>query len=202
VSFPKLKEAVESWAIEDHFTFSVVKKDVKRVDSRCRARAMGCPWRVFASTMMEGELQVMKISSSHTCIAAPVAAREVANTQNWLRRTVPQHLFVTKATKPMEIVETIPIHYGEKVNYEAARLTNAALIADRVEHQREHFHQIPSYLQLLHQHNEGLYTDLHTTAEVNGHQIFQRLFICPWQSRESFQSMRKLMAIDGTFLKA
>ena len=202
MSFAKLKEAVESWAIEDHFTFSVVKKDVKRVDYRCRARAMGCLWRVFASTTMEGELQVKKITSSHTCIAAPVAAREVANTQNWLRRTVPQHLFVTKATKPMEIVEPIRMHYGEKVNYEAPRLTKAALIADRVEHQREHFHKIPFYLKLLHQHNEGLYTDLHTTADVNGHQIFQRLFICPRQSRESFQSIRKFMAIDGTFLKA
>ena len=202
MSFGKLKEAVESWAIEDHFTFSVVKKDAKRADYRCRARTMGCPWRVFASTTNDGELQVKKVSGSHTCIAAPVAAREVANTQNWLRRTVPQHLFVTKATKPTEIVETIRMHYGEKVNYEAARLTKAALIADRLEHQREHFHKIPSYLQLLHQHNEGLYTDLHTTADENGHQIFQRLFICPQQSRESFQLMRKFMAVDGTFLKA
>jgi len=60
---------------------------------------------------------VKKISSSHTYIAAPAAAREVANTQNWLRRMVPQHVFITKATKLMEIVETIRMHYGEKVNY-------------------------------------------------------------------------------------
>ena len=29
VSFNKLKEAIETWSIDDHFTFSVVKKDVK-----------------------------------------------------------------------------------------------------------------------------------------------------------------------------
>jgi len=202
VSFDKLKEAIESWSIEDHFTFSVVKKDSKRVDYRCRARSMGCPWRVFGSITMDGELQVKRLSGLHTCIAAPPLAGEVANTQNWLRRTVPQHLFVTKATKPMEIVETIRMHYGETVNYEAARLTKAALISDRLEHQREHFHKIPSYLQLLHQHNEGLYTDLHTTTDNNGNHIFQRLFICPSQSRISFQSMRKFMAVDSTFLKA
>ena len=193
---------MESWAIEDHFTFSVVKKDVRRVNYHCRARTIGCHWRVFASTMIDRELQVKKISSSYTSIAASVAAREVANTQNWLRRTVPQYLFVTKATKPIEIVETICMHYGEKVNYEAARLTKAALIADQLERQHEYFHKIPTYLQLLHQHNEELYTDLHTTADENGHQIFQRLFICPRQSRKSFQLIRKFMVVDGTFLKA
>jgi len=52
VSFAKLNEAVESWAIEDHFTFLVVKKEVKRVDYHCRARAKGCLWTVFASTKM------------------------------------------------------------------------------------------------------------------------------------------------------
>ena len=31
---------------------------------------------------------------------------------------------------------------------------------------------------------------------------FQRVFICPAESRLSFQHMRKFMAIDGTFLKA
>jgi len=115
---------------------------------------------------------------------------------------VPQDLFVTKSTKPIEIVETIRMHYGEKVNYEAARVTKPAIIADRLEHQREHFHKIPSYLQLLHQHNKGLYTDLHTTMDENGHSIFQCLFICPRQSRASFQLMRKFMAVDRTFLKA
>ena len=85
-----------------------------------------------------------KISSLNTCIVVPVAAREVANTQNWVRRNVPQHLFVTKATKLMEIVETIGMHYGEKVNYEASRLTKAALIAHWLEHQREHRHKIQS----------------------------------------------------------
>jgi len=143
-----------------------------------------------------------RISTIHTCIAAPVSAREVANTQNWLQRIVPQHLFVTKATKPTEIVETIRMHYGEKVNYEAARVAKAALIADRLEHQREHFHKIPSYLQLLHQHNQNLYTHLYTIIDDHGNRVFQRLFICPQESRILFQSMRKFMAVDGTFLKA
>ena len=31
---------------------------------------------------------------------------------------------------------------------------------------------------------------------------FQRVFICPAESRLCFQHMRKFMAIDGTFLKA
>jgi len=92
----------------------------------------------------------------------------VANTQNWLHRIVPQHLFVTKATKLTEIVETIQMHYGEKVIYEAARVAKAALIADWLEHQRQHFHKIPSYLQLLYQHNPNLYTNLYTIIDDHG----------------------------------
>jgi len=155
VSFNKLKEAIETWSIDDHFTFSVVKKDVKRVEYRCQARSMGCPWRVFVSKGMDRELLVKRISTIHTCIAAPVSAQEVANTQNWLQRIVPQHLFVSKATKPTEIVENIHKYYGEKVNYETARVAKAALIADRLEHQRDHLHKISSYIQLLHQHNQN-----------------------------------------------
>jgi len=162
---------------------------------------MGCHWRVFGSITIDGELQAKKLSGLHTCIAAPPLARKVVNTQNWLQRTVPQHLFVTKATKPMAIVETIRMHDGKTVNYEVARLTRAPLISDRLEHQREHLHGVPSYLQLLDQHNEELYTELHTTTDNNGNYIFQRLFICPSQSHKSFQSMRKFMAVNGTFLK-
>lgn len=202
VSFEKVKEAIKSWSIEDNFMFSVVKKDAKRVDYRCRMRTMGCPWSVFASVAMDGKLQVKRLSGSHICIAAPIAQQEVANTQNWLQKMVPQHLFVTKVTKPMEIVETIGMHYGEKVNYEPARLMKVALIGDRLEHQREHFYKIPFDLQLLHQHNQYLYADLHTITDDNGSSTFQCLFICPWQSRESFQSMRKFMAVDGIFLEA
>ena len=37
---------------------------------------------------------------------------------------------------------------------------------------------------------------------MDGQYNFQRVFICPGESAQSFQHMRKFLAVDGTFLKA
>lgn len=78
------------------------------------------------------------------------------------------------------------MHYNVMVNLEAARL----------EHQTQQFRQIPAYLAKLQASNE-LCINLHT---VDG--AFQRVFICPVQSRSSFFQMWRFMAVDGTFLKS
>lgn len=136
------------------------------------------------------------VQPQHTCVGAGHSTREVWNTQFWLRSTVPKHLFVTRSTKPREIIESMQMHYNVRVNMEAARLTREAMIQDRLKHQAQQFRQIPAYLAKLQASNE-LHTSLFT---VDG--IFQRVFICPAQSRSSFCQMRRFMAVDGTFLKS
>lgn len=82
------------------------------------------------------------------------------------------------------------------VHPEAPRLARAMLIKDWLEHQAQQFCQIPAYLARLLANNE-LHTDLNTFD--NG---FQRLFICSIESRRTFLHMRRIMAVDGTFLKS
>lgn len=203
ISWDILKEGIENWAIKDHFQFIVLKKDESRADYRCRHRTTSnCSWRVFASKNRKDEIEAKKINREYTCAGANITQREISNTQSWLRRVVPQHLFVTKATNPKEIVDCIRIHFNTKVNYKSARITKPTLMKYRKEYQCEQFKKIPAYIALLHSQNDHLYTDLQTVTSSNSQQAFQYLFICPHQSQQSFTQMRKLMAVDGTFLKA
>ena len=199
-----LKEKLEGWAVGDHFAFKVKHKDQRRADYVCRME--GCSWRVYASKNQAGEIEVKILSERHTCIGRQITPRETYNTQSWLRRIVPQHLFVTRDTTIREILESIQLAYGVSVNREAARLARASLINDRVEHQQQQFFQLPAYLALLRSKNPWIHTALHTivdpSAEDGYRRCFQRVFICPAESQLSFIQMRKFMALDGTFLKA
>jgi len=166
----------------------------------------GCSWRVYASKNQANEIEVKVLSERHTCIDRQITPRETYNTQSWLWRTVPQHLFVTQEMAIREILESIQFNYGVAVNREAARLALSSLIHDRIEHQQQQFLHLPAYLALLGSKNPWIHTALHTTIENSCEKGYrsccQRVFICPAESQLSFIQMRKFMALDGTFLKA
>lgn len=199
LSWEEMKNIIEDWSIASQFSFDVPVKDRTRADYRCRDRGRGgCSWRVYSSLNREGEIQVKIILPRHTCVGGENGQNRVANTQAWLRRVVPEHLFVTRETKTREIVESMLMHYGVQVNEQAARITRSFLIKDRLDHQRQQYMKVPSYLALLHSRHPLLHTALHTTDD----NCFQRVFVCPLQSQSSFIQMRKFVALDGTFLKA
>lgn len=198
-----LKLVIEEWAITAQFAFRVRLKDYNRADYVCRIPE-SCSWRVFASRNQDSKIQVKIIQPRHNCIGRGDTPREVHNSQAWLRRTVPKHLFVTRQTTTREITDILRIQYGVKVNTEAARLAKASLLNDRIEHQQQQYHQIPEYLQLLHSKAPGLHSSLYTIPDPVNKSIshFHRVFLCPAQSRSSFLHMRRFVAVDGTFLKA
>lgn len=80
------------------------------------------------------------------------------------------------------------MQYDVQVNREAARLTRASLINDRLEHQHKQFKNIPAYLALLHSKNPLLQTELYT-VDNDGETVFQHV-ICPVQSQLSFIQMQ------------
>jgi len=201
-SWESLKETVQDWAIEEHFQFRITVKDLTRVDYRCRHKGAGCSWRVYASINKQDEIEAKRVQVEHTCAGGRHTAREVSNSQSWLRRMVPQHLCVTRTTETHEIVDCIRLHYNVRVNYESARLVKAALVKDRRDYQSQQFTKIPAYIELLKATNPETFVQFQTTALHNNEQVFQRIFICPHESKQSFTSMRKFMAVDGTFLKA
>lgn len=197
-----LRSQIEEWAVKDRFAFKVRIKDSQRVDYICRTPE--CQWRVFASHNRNKEIQLKILNERHICIGRASTIREVHNSQSWLWRNVPEHLFVTRDTTTRQIIDILQLNYGVTVNTEAARLARASLVNDRIEHQQEQFLKIPAYLELLRQRNPWIHTLLHTVGSEHNPeaQHFQRVFICPAESQLSFIQMRPFVALDGTFLKA
>ena len=76
----------------------------------------------------------MIVQPIHTCAGAPSTPRQVADRQSWLRRVIPAHIYVTKATEAHEIVNCIRMHFNVQINYESARLAKSSLVKDCCEY--------------------------------------------------------------------
>ena len=144
---------IEQWAIRDDFAVSVQVKDTKWADYICRLDE--CDWIVFPSRNQHSEIQLKMLHERHSCIGRGRAKREVHNSQAWLRCAVQQHLFIIGETTTRQNIKSLQVGYGVTVNSETAKLAQAALINDQLEHQQEQFRQIPAYLELLHSINPG-----------------------------------------------
>lgn len=133
-SFGALHTTISDWSITDKFLFRVPKKDSSSVVYTCRSGGEGCPWHVSTSFNKDEAIKIKNVNNEHTCIAAPDSIRKTANIQEWLRRVVLSHLWITKMTTPKQIIETCAIHYNEIVRYEAARFCKQHLVQDRLTH--------------------------------------------------------------------
>lgn len=93
ISWVILKEEVENWAVAEHFSFRVLKKVQSRVDYCCHDK--NCPWFVFVSLSKAGDITTIIVKNKHTCTGVKQISYDISNTQSWLQKTVPKHLFVT-----------------------------------------------------------------------------------------------------------
>jgi hypothetical protein len=205
-SFKALQHAVEEWALKENFTTRTPLKDNKRVEYRCYQHAShGCPFRIFATWKNEA-VGIRKLEPLHTCFAVATPKYSHVNTQEWLQREVPKLLRVTKETTPKQIVEAVQFRYGETVQYQAALDCRNALAGSSGAAHALQFFYLPAYLDALRAYRPWCYTDLTTlpspTPENPLKRVFQRVFICPHESQLAFKESQKIVAVDGTFLKA
>ncbi len=116
----------------------------------------------------------------------------------WLDGVVSRHLRVSKKTTPREIVELLRVRFAEEILYGRAQQSLLRLLVGDIRAQRHSFQLLPSYKRLLEASAPGVHVDL----VRDRHDRFQRIFVCPAESRATFQASRRLVAVDGTFLKA
>jgi hypothetical protein len=64
----------------------------------------------------------------HTCYTSGVAKFSMSALKDWVDKATSQHLLVTKTTKPQEIVDTIWIHFVEKISYKVAQICRQRLL--------------------------------------------------------------------------
>lgn len=198
LSFDTLKKALQDWSVRETFSFKVEKKDQSRGIYRCIVN--NCPWRVRANRTTNEDVKITVLNSEHNCIAAQIVEKRTpASTQTWLQQILPDHLVITKDTRPREIVDCLRLRFGEEINYQVALRVKKGLLEDGLQEQREGFTKLPAYIENLRTTNPTAHIHLSIDPETRR---FQRVFICPSESRESFRFCRHFIAVDGTFLKS
>ena len=196
-NFTKVQEAIEDWAIKEKFSFKVLDRDRTRVIYGCTTQ--GCQWRVRAHHTNQEDVKISILVPEHTCLPGNGGKRtSVAGSQVWLQRHIPKYLNITQATKPREIIDCLRIQFGEILEYKAVSRLKTNLLDNTLEGQREGFRQLPQYVNSILQANPNTYVRL---SSDDATYRFRRIFICPAQSRSSFRSCRRFIAVDGTFLK-
>jgi hypothetical protein len=91
--FPSLnafKEALESWAIEDHFETRYKHSNFERVAACCRCQAE-CPFGIRAYfDKKRGCAVVLGLNVLHNCLGAAPIARAPASRLSWLPDKLPE----------------------------------------------------------------------------------------------------------------
>jgi len=201
-SFEDFRAQLDDWAIKDHFRPKFYKSDPTRRIVKCKDTE--CPFYIRASFKEGLGVVIVHVAdtfqSQHTCLGATVEnAKAPASTQAWLQRTLPTINPITKDTTQNAIIEAIQLRHGEKISYETAKKAKKIALNVVIIAQLHQFAKIPKYIDALKLKNPGTYTHLSLDPQSNR---FQRIFICPPTSSNSFQQCRQFLAIDGTFMKS
>ena len=146
-----------------------------------------------------GDKVVTVLEISHNCILEHTAAntRSTSSKQQWIQEILPQHLVITQATSPRDIQNCLHLGFSEIIDYQVTLRAKQALLSDGPQAQRLTFAKLSAYLEALNQQYPGVHT--HLSINPTNSQ-FQRIFICPPESVNSFQSCRHFIDVDGTHL--
>ena len=196
-SFNDLKKVLQDWSVREKFSYGVSKQDSTRGIYVCKIQ--GCPWRVRANRTELGDIVVMVLEISHNCILERTAAnsQSTSSKQQWIQEILPQHLVITQATSPRDIQNCLRLRFSEIIDSQVALRAKQALLSDGLQAHRLSFSKLSAYLEALKQQNPGVHT--HLSVNPTNSQ-FQRIFICPQESGNSFQYCRHFIAVDGTHL--
>jgi len=196
-AFTDLKELVENWSVKQKFSFKIADKDHERVIYTCVVPE--CQWRIRANQTEESNVKITVLNSEHNCLLGDGRKRySVSSSLSWLRRHLPRHLHITQATKTQEIMDCLRVQFGELLPYKSASRIKNTLLEDTLEGQRDGFRLLSSYVAVIQQSNPATYIRLSSHHNTDS---FQRLFICPAESQESFRHCLHFIAVDGMFLK-
>jgi len=132
-----LRLALDNWAVGAKFTYRTPTK--KKDKARYICSVSGCTWCCNATRKPDGMLELRVTKRRHTCLGATIAKHSSCSSKGWLDEAVTQRLLVPKTTKPQAIIDTIAIHYAEKISYKVAQMCVLRLLDGRLGQQRYSF---------------------------------------------------------------
>jgi hypothetical protein len=191
--------ALDDWAVKLKFSFRVQARDSTRAVWVCAYASEGCFWRCRACYNSDEYLWTLVIvNGEHSCIQSQQKTHSSASKKDWLDRTIAANMAVTTNITLQQIMDFIRIYYAETIEYDRAQRCWLRFLDGNIGTQRRSF----QFLLVYQRHWIKLYPGIHVALECDIYRRFKRIFICSSGSRTSFQMCRRLVAVDGTFLKS
>ncbi|XP_013688880.2 uncharacterized protein LOC106392617 [Brassica napus] len=194
-----LKAAFEICAMKNNFDYVVVRSDKKVWYIRCSDD--DCTWRVRAEGLTGSSYFIIKkYVPDHSCAASnrkgsvrTVSAKTVG--------TLIMHKYETAKEGPRsdDIIQYMRMVYGVEISYSLAWDAREYAINAVKGIPEKGYEKIPKYLHIMKEANPGS----HTFYERDTKGRFKYLFISFGQSvRGFYAAIRKVIVVDGTFLKS
>jgi hypothetical protein len=198
LSFDDLLEAVRDASVKSKFSFKLPHKDSTRARYRCANKT--CPWMLNARMNKDNDNEIIieKVVSQHSCIGDAQPKRGAATCQEWIQKVIARHMNIKANTPIKDIQAMIRIQFAENVGYKVCQVARLGLQGGDLATHRLSFELLPAYIDLLYIKASRAHTNLEICPRTNR---FQRIFICPRQSKGSWHHMRRFVGVDGTFLK-
>ncbi|XP_018443590.1 uncharacterized protein LOC108815508 [Raphanus sativus] len=194
-----LKAAFELCAMKHNFDYVVAKSDKKVWYVRCADD--DCSWRVRAEGLTGSSYFIIKkYVPEHSCAPSnrngsvrTASAKTVA--------TLIMHKYETakEGPKSNDIIQYMRMEHGVEISYSLAWDAREFAINAVKGIPEKGYEKIPKYLHMMKEANPGS----HTAYESDRKGRFRFLFISFGQSvRGFYAAIRKVIVVDGTFLKS
>ncbi|XP_056848944.1 uncharacterized protein LOC108831557 [Raphanus sativus] len=194
----KLKAALEMSAMKHSFDYRVVNSDIKLWYIRCIDNR--CKWSVRAEGLSGSTYFIIKkYIADHTCAASSMKnGGRTASAKTIGTLIMHRYDGVKEGPKTNDVIQIMRMDHGCEISKSLAWDSSEFAISVVRGIPEKSFGKIPRYLHMLKEANPGTHTFYET--DVDGK--FRFLFVSFGQSLRGFhRSMRKVLVVDGTFLK-
>ncbi|XP_013751717.2 uncharacterized protein LOC106454085 [Brassica napus] len=194
-----LQATMEICAMKHNFDYKVAKTDRRVWYVRCAYD--DCRWRVRAEGLTGSSYFIIKkYVPDHSC--APSSRNHSVRTVS--SKTVGsliKHKYETvkEGPKPNDIIQFMRDDHGVEISYSLAWEAREYAVSVVRGIPEKGYEKVPKYLHMMKEANPGS----HTFYETDSDGRFKFLFIAYGQSiRGFYAAIRKVIVVDGTFLKS
>jgi len=195
-SMQDLKLALQQFAVENLFEYTIVKADRTRYTIRCKVNH--CPWRLHASIIGESQIVMIKtIKDNHAC-GGIFNHGHCQVSEQYVAKAIQEKIRVNPSYRPKDIREDFFLNHAVKISYSKAfRGKERAVAAVHGTHE-EAYALLPQYCEDIAKSNPNTIAIVeHAGEEI---EQFTRMFLCYGASAMGFAHCRPLLGLDGTHL--
>ncbi|XP_073067277.1 uncharacterized protein [Primulina eburnea] len=192
----EVKNVLSKLAISASFEFNVVKSTKSLYSIKCVSDK--CSWRVRVSkTKKSTRFSIRKYCNTHTCDLADRRKRHRQASAEVVSNMLLENFRGQQVTPTPKTIMTMMQNRGINITYYKAWKGKEFALNKLRGDPDESFHMLPSYLNMVKQVNPGSITHL----VVDDSNRFRYMFLAYGSCISGYKFMRKVVAVDVTFLK-